>query len=64
MSAGQDAFEIGAIEQLFQLRTTGNITFRYDVAKDGDRFLATAELPQEHSPITIVTNWTAELPKK
>jgi len=64
VSAGQDAFEIGAIEQLFQLRTTGNITYRYDVAKDGDRFLATAELPQEHSPITIVTNWTAELPKR
>lgn len=40
------------------------LCFRYDVAKDGKGFLVTSGLPQDPAPITLVTNWTAELEKK
>jgi Tol biopolymer transport system component/tRNA A-37 threonylcarbamoyl transferase component Bud32 len=56
-------FQVGAIQPLFQARSMG-FDFRYDAAKDGSRFLVTSGLPEELSPITIVTNWTAELPKE
>ncbi len=54
------SFEVGAIRPLFQARSMGFI-FRYDVAKDGKRFLVTSGLPQDLSPITLVTNWTSAL---
>ncbi len=57
------SFEVGAVRPLFQSRRMG-LSFRYDVAKDGKRFLVNSGLPQEPSPITLVTNWTAELEKK
>ena len=56
-------FEVGIIQPLFQARTMG-FSYRYDVADDGKRFLVTAGLPQDLAPITLLTNWTAELPKK
>jgi Tol biopolymer transport system component len=57
------SFEIGAIRPLFQARQMGQ-TFRYDVARDGQRFLVNAGLKEELSPITLVTNWTDELERK
>ncbi|MDQ5858412.1 MAG: hypothetical protein M3542_09085, partial [Acidobacteriota bacterium] len=57
------SFEVGAIESLFQTRSMG-FSYRYDVANDGKRFLVVAGLPQDLSPITLVTNWTAELGRK
>ncbi len=63
VKAGAARFEVGAIRPLFQTRQMGQ-TFRYDVSKDGARFLVNGGLPQEPSPITLVTNWTAELEKK
>ncbi|PYQ35283.1 MAG: hypothetical protein DMF55_07720 [Acidobacteria bacterium] len=56
-------FDVGVIQPLFQARILG-LTYRYSVANDGKRFLVVAGLPQDLSPITILTNWTAELPKK
>jgi Tol biopolymer transport system component len=56
-------FEVGAIRPLFQSRHMG-MSFRYDVSKDGKSFLVNGGVPQEISPITLVTNWTAELEKK
>ncbi len=56
-------FEVGIIQPLFQARTMG-FSYRYDVAVDGKRFLVTAGLPQDLAPITLLTNWIAELPKK
>ncbi len=56
-------FDVGAIQPLFQARSMG-FTYRYDVANDGKRFLVVAGLQQGLSPITILTNWTAELKKK
>jgi len=57
------SFEMGAIRPLFQTRLMGE-SFRYDVAKDGQRFLVNAGLKEELSPITLVTDWTKELEKK
>jgi Tol biopolymer transport system component/predicted Ser/Thr protein kinase len=57
------SFEVGAIVPLFHARAMG-FSYRYDVGKDGKRFLVASGLPQELSPITLVTNWTAELEKK
>jgi Tol biopolymer transport system component len=57
------SFEIGAIRPLFQSRQMG-VSYRYDVARDGQRFLVNAGLKEELSPITLVTNWTAELKEK
>ena len=57
------SFEVGSIRPLFQSRRMG-LEFRYGVAKDGKRFLVNGGLPQEPSPITLVTNWTAEVEKK
>jgi Tol biopolymer transport system component len=56
-------FEAGAIHPLFQSRDMG-MSFRYDVSKDGQRFLVVGGVPRPISPITLVTNWTAELEKK
>ena len=57
------SFEIGAIRPLFQSRQMG-VSFRYDVAKDGQRFLVNAGLREDLSPITLVTHWTEELERK
>jgi hypothetical protein len=56
------SFEVGAIRPLFQSRLMG-MGFRYDVSKDGKRFLVNGGIPQQLSPITVVTNWTEALKK-
>jgi Tol biopolymer transport system component len=58
-----ESFEVGAIQPLFQARVMG-IGSRYDVSKDGKRFLVNSGLPEDLSPLTLVTNWTAELKRK
>jgi Tol biopolymer transport system component len=58
-----ETFEVGSIQPLFQTRAVGN-DYRYDVARDGKKFLVIGGLPQEPSSITLVTNWTAELERK
>ncbi|HEX4439056.1 MAG TPA: protein kinase [Thermoanaerobaculia bacterium] len=56
------SFEIGAIRPLFQSRRMGE-SYRYDVAKDDQRFLVNTGLREEFSPITLVTHWTEQLEK-
>jgi hypothetical protein len=63
VKTNDSSFEVGAIQPLFQVPGQG-FGFRYDVAKDGKKFLVVSGLPQGFSPITLVTNWTAELAKK
>jgi Tol biopolymer transport system component/predicted Ser/Thr protein kinase len=58
----RDTFEVGAIQSLFQARLTG-ANPRYAVAKGGKRFLVVSGLPQEPTPLTLVTNWTEALKK-
>ena len=60
-------FEARGLRALFDPRMTGagveNMTFRYDVAADGKRFLVNtvANGPEGSAgaPITVVTNWSA-----
>jgi Tol biopolymer transport system component len=56
-------FKVGAIEPLFQARSMG-FGYRYDAAADGQSFLVATGLPQELSPITVVTDWPRGLQKK
>jgi hypothetical protein len=63
MNTDGTSIDVGVIQPLFQARALG-FTYRYDVANDGKRFLVVGGLPQDLSPITILTNWTAELTKK
>jgi hypothetical protein len=56
------SFEIGGIRSLFQSRKMGD-SFRYDVSKDGQRFLVNAGLKEELTPLTLTTNWTEALKK-
>jgi eukaryotic-like serine/threonine-protein kinase len=62
-----DGVEVGASHPMFRLRSAqGNVGLisPYDVAGDGQRFVV-IETPQVASrPITLVTNWTAELKQK
>jgi dipeptidyl aminopeptidase/acylaminoacyl peptidase len=58
-----DSFEVGEYHPLFQARLMG-VGFRYDVSRDGQRFLVNAGIPDELSPISIVTSWTSELKKE
>jgi len=66
VSLSTNSVEVGAVRQLFRVPrlvgATGNFN-AYDVAPDGQRFLA-LEAPQSTPPIiTVVTNWTEELKK-
>ena len=66
MALSKEGVEISTARQLFRLPTlvgnAGSFT-AYDVAPDGEHFLA-LETPQSTPPIiTVVTNWTEELKK-
>ena len=66
ITLSKEGVEVSAARQLFRLPRlvggAGNFT-AYDVAPDGQHFLA-LETPQSTSPIiTVITNWTAELRK-
>jgi Tol biopolymer transport system component len=63
---GEGSFQAGAIEPLFQTRTTG-FGWRYDVSRDGQRFLVNTPLPDtssSSSEITLIVNWPEMLKKK
>ena len=56
--------EFGTAERLFQIYGSGNLTPRYDVARDGSRFLVTTDVVGSRArPLTLVTNWMAALPR-
>lgn len=64
------ALELGAPGVLFRTQILGGLgggaalDWRYAVSKDGQRFLINTAMEQSASaPITVVTNWTAELKK-
>jgi hypothetical protein len=50
---------------LFQMRTdvAANVRNSYVVTNDGQRFLVNALLDSGTSPINVVVNWPASLPK-
>jgi Tol biopolymer transport system component len=57
-------FEAGAPKVLFEVRLKSMLGRRYDVSRDGKRFLLNVAIGEVKSnPITLVQNWTAELKK-
>jgi Tol biopolymer transport system component len=59
--------EVGAAHPLFRFNNslgTVGITSPYDVSPDGQRFVLITTPEQTPRPITLVTNWTAELKNK
>lgn len=58
------SFEIGTVRSLFPIhgRRIGSSKI-YDVAADGQRFLVNTLEEETAAPLTLVTNWTAELKK-
>jgi len=61
--AGKDSFAVGSIKPLSERRVLQTFfAANYDVFPDGQRFVMTAVKPEAiHAPLTLVTNWTAEL---
>ena len=65
VTAGKDSFASGVVKPLSERRVFQNLfTASYDVFPDGQRFIMSAIRPEVvHAPLTLVTNWTAELKK-
>ncbi|MFQ5926104.1 MAG: protein kinase [Terriglobia bacterium] len=58
------SFEVGTVRPLFETRPVGQLDWVYDVSRDGQRFLVnTIVAEQATAPITLVVNWTADLPQ-
>lgn len=57
---------VGNISKIFHVGETSTLSiFRYDFSPDGKRFLVLATGAQTDSdPLTLVTNWTALLPRR
>jgi len=59
--------EMGAAQQLFRFNNPLGIVgvvSPYDVTADGQRFVLITTPQQTPRPITLVTNWTAELKRQ
>jgi eukaryotic-like serine/threonine-protein kinase len=58
-------FAVGTPKPLFRTRIKSlDIGFQYDVAPDGNRFLINTVAEEDRADaVTVVQNWTAELPK-
>jgi len=63
--AGKDSFAVGSVNTLSERRVFQTFySATYDVFPDGQRFIMAAVKPEAfHAPLTLVTNWTAELKK-
>jgi len=63
----KDAMEAGAPHSLFRLsHALGNVGLvsPYDVTGDSQRFMVIEAAQAANKPITLVTNWMAELNQK
>jgi len=65
VTAGKDSFAVGSINRLLERRLFQTFySATYDVFPDGQRFIIASVKPQAiHAPLTLVTNWRAELKK-
>jgi eukaryotic-like serine/threonine-protein kinase len=64
-----DAPEIGSPSSLFPIHTLSSVSLHgsrssYVASPDGQRFLVVTSVESNVSPITVVLNWTAALPKR
>jgi hypothetical protein len=57
VNTASGTLDIGASTRLFQFHGAGG-EFRYDVTRDGQRFLVTSALPENLAlPVTVITDW-------
>jgi Tol biopolymer transport system component len=65
VTPGKDSFVVGSAKQVSERRVFQTIYYApYDVFPDGQRIIMPAVKPQSvHAPLTLVTNWIAELNK-
>jgi eukaryotic-like serine/threonine-protein kinase len=64
IKARGSTFDVGAVRQLFEVKMKGIVSF-YDVTADGQKFLMGIPVGgQSAPPLSLVTNWDAELKKK
>ena len=65
VTPGKDSFAVGAVKVLSERRVFQSFfAATYDVFPDGQRFIMAAVKPEAlHAPLTLVTNWAAELKK-
>jgi hypothetical protein len=59
----EESFRVTRTSTLFTTRPITGIGYPYDVSADGERFLFVTTLGEASSPLTLVTNWTAERKK-
>jgi len=65
VTAEKDSFAVGSVKALSERRIFQTFySATYDVFPDGQRFIMAAVKPEAiHAPLTLVTNWQAELKK-
>lgn len=64
IKASGSTFDVGAVRPLFEVKAKGGVSF-CDVTADGQKFLIGIQVGgQSVPPLTLVTNWDAELKKK
>ena len=59
----ESTLEIGNAQPLFELRLAASPGYRYDVTRDGKRFLVDTQKLGNPVPLELVVNWTADLKK-
>jgi eukaryotic-like serine/threonine-protein kinase len=65
VTARRGALDVGERTPLFRTDMAQSVSWRYDVARDGQRFLVNTSSGQEgRTPITLVINWTERLAKR
>jgi Tol biopolymer transport system component len=66
VKAGADSFHVGASAEVMQRHlSSSGYEPTFDVFPDGQRFMiGSMREGKLHSPLTLITNWTAELNKK
>jgi Tol biopolymer transport system component len=66
VKAGTDSLQVGASTEVMQRHLSpGGIEAPFDVFPDGQHFMiSSVRQGKLHSPLTLITNWTAELNKK
>jgi hypothetical protein len=64
IEANGSTFDVGAVRPLFEVKAKG-LAYFYGVTADGQSFLIGIQVvSQSVPPLTLVTNWNAELKKK
>ena len=65
VTPGRDSFAVGSATQVTERRIfQSGFGAPYDVFPDGQRLIMPAVKSQSmHAPLTLITNWTAELKK-